>query len=83
MPLFVTLHTILKTPSYNEKEVLKEICKMANKVVVMSHKAVEFLTTIYDVPEEKIALLNMVFPIFISAPKNRKKSLSLKTKKYC
>ncbi len=43
IPLIVTLHTILQTPSYNEKAVLKEICKMAGKVVVMTHKAVEFL----------------------------------------
>ena len=27
IPLIVTLHTILKTPSYNEKAILKEICK--------------------------------------------------------
>ena len=31
VPLIVTLHTILKTPSYNEKAVLQEICKMASK----------------------------------------------------
>ena len=30
VPLIVTLHTILKSPSYNEKAVLQEICKMAN-----------------------------------------------------
>ena len=29
VPLIVTLHTILKSPSYIEKAVLKEICKMA------------------------------------------------------
>ena len=40
VPLIVTLHTILKNPSYNEKAVLHEICKMANKIVVMSHKAI-------------------------------------------
>ena len=34
IPLVVTLHTILKTPSYNEKAVLKEIGKMAQKIVV-------------------------------------------------
>ena len=43
VPLIVTLHTILKNPSYNEKAVLQEICKMAHKIVVMSHKAIEFL----------------------------------------
>ena len=44
IPLIVTLHTVLKDPSYNEKAILKEICKMAARVVVMTHKAEEFLT---------------------------------------
>src|SRR5687768_13773734 len=57
IPLVVTLHTVLNTPSYNEKAVLKEICKMASKIVVMSHKAIGFLTTIYNVPKEKIAFI--------------------------
>src|SRR5690606_34784775 len=62
VPLIVTLHTILKTPSYNEKAVLKEIGKMATKLVVMSQKAIDFLTTIYDVPEEKIVLIEHGVP---------------------
>ncbi|MFC2081258.1 glycosyltransferase [Bacteroidota bacterium] len=62
VPLIVTLHTILKTPSYNEKAVLKEICKMASKLVVMSHKAMEFLVDIYNVPEEKVAFIEHGVP---------------------
>ncbi|MFC2113016.1 glycosyltransferase family 4 protein [Bacteroidota bacterium] len=62
VPLIVTLHTILKTPSYNEKAVLKEICKMASRLVVMSHKAIEFLVDIYGVPEEKIAFIEHGVP---------------------
>lgn len=62
VPLIVTLHTILKTPSYNEKAVLKEIGKMATKLVVMSQKAIDFLTTIYDVPEDKIVLIEHGVP---------------------
>ncbi len=57
IPLVVTLHTVLKNPSYNEKIILKEICKMADKVVVMSKKAIEFLTTIYDVSPDKITFI--------------------------
>ena len=57
IPIVVTLHTVLNTPSYNERAVLTEICKMANKVVVMSHKAVAFLVDIYDVQEEKISFI--------------------------
>ncbi len=73
VPLIVTLHTILKNPSYNEKAVLKEICKMASKIVVMSHKAIEFLISIYNVPEEKIAFIEHGVPdIFFSQEKSKK-----------
>lgn len=54
MPLISTLHTILKNPSYIEKAVLRKICYMSDKLVVMSHKAIKFLKNIYDVPSEKI-----------------------------
>jgi glycosyltransferase involved in cell wall biosynthesis len=81
IPLIVTLHTILKAPSYNEKAVLKEICKMAHKIVVMSHKAVEFLTTIYDVSKEKIALIEHGVPDIRFDPEKSKKEFRLESKK--
>jgi glycosyltransferase involved in cell wall biosynthesis len=81
MPLIVTLHTILKTPSYNERAILKEICKMATKIVVMSHKAVEFLTGIYDVPKEKIALIEHGVPDIHFNPAKSKKEFKLESKK--
>jgi glycosyltransferase involved in cell wall biosynthesis len=81
IPLVVTLHTILKAPSYNEKAILKEICKMAHKVVVMSNKAVEFLTTIYDVPKEKIALFEHGVPDIHFNPEKSKKEFKLENKK--
>ncbi len=62
VPLIVTLHTVLKTPSYNEKAILVEICKMAAKVVVMTEKAVEFLTGIYAISPDKIQLIEHGFP---------------------
>jgi len=58
----VTLHTIIKTPSYNQKAILVEICRMANKIIVMSHKAIEFLTTIYRVEREKIVFVDHGVP---------------------
>ncbi|MFT7033742.1 MAG: glycosyltransferase involved in cell wall biosynthesis [Cyclobacteriaceae bacterium] len=60
--MVVTLHTILKTPPYVEKTILKEICKMAVSVVVMSHKATEFLVKIYEVPTEKIEFIEHGVP---------------------
>ncbi len=81
IPLIVTLHTILKTPSYNEKAILKEICKMASKVVVMSHKAVEFLTSIYDVPKAKIKIIEHGVPDIHFSPEKSKKEFKLENKK--
>ncbi|REA62868.1 glycosyl transferase [Dyadobacter luteus] len=55
IPLIVTLHTVLKNPSYNQKAVLTEICKIASSVVVMSQTAVDMLVDEYQVPKVKIA----------------------------
>ncbi|MCG6191268.1 glycosyltransferase family 4 protein [Maribellus maritimus] len=81
IPLIVTLHTILKAPSYNEKAVLKEICKMTHKIVVMSHKAVDFLVGIYDVPKEKIALIEHGVPDIHFNPEKSKKEFKLENRK--
>jgi glycosyltransferase involved in cell wall biosynthesis len=81
IPFIVTLHTILKNPSYNEKSVLQEICKMANKVVVMSHKAIEFLTNIYNVPEEKIVFIEHGVPDIHFDSAKSKKEFKLERKK--
>ena len=82
IPLVVTLHTILKTPSYNEKAVLQEICKMAHKIVVMSHKAIEFLTTIYDVDDEKIEYIEHGVPDIQFDQVQSKKEFKLDNKKF-
>jgi glycosyltransferase involved in cell wall biosynthesis len=81
MPLIVTLHTILKSPSYNEKAVLQQICKMAHKVVVMSHKAIEFLTGIYDVDKEKIAFIEHGVPDIQFDQGQSKKEFKFENKK--
>ncbi len=81
VPLIVTLHTILKTPSFDEKAVLKEICKMAHKVVVMSHKAIEFLINIYEVPEGKIAFIDHGVPDIQFNSEKSKKEFKLEDKK--
>ena len=81
VPLIVTLHTILKSPSYTEKAVLQEICKMANKIVVMSHKAIEFLISVYNVPEEKIVFIEHGVPDIYFTQEQSKKEFKLDSKK--
>lgn len=81
IPFIVTLHTILKTPSYNEKAVLAEICKLANKIVVMSHIGIEFLTTIYNVDKKKIVYIEHGVPDIQFDHFQSKKEFNLENKK--
>lgn len=81
IPLITTLHTILETPSYTEKAILKEICKMSDKVVVMSHKAIQFLMEIYDVPKEKIILIEHGVPDIHFDKQESRKEFKLNEKK--
>ena len=81
IPLIVTIHTIIKTPSYNQKAILMEICRMANKIIVMSHKAIEFLTSIYNVEREKIVFVDHGVPDIQFSQVQAKKEFHLENKK--
>lgn len=61
-PLISILHTILKEPSYVQRIIIREIAEQSSKIIVMSHRAVQFLTTIYDIPAEKIQIIEHGVP---------------------
>ena len=61
-PIISILHTILNTPTYLQKSIIKEIAKRSAKIVVMSNKAVDFLETIYDIPSTKIQVIEHGVP---------------------
>ncbi|MDD2563945.1 MAG: glycosyltransferase family 4 protein [Salinivirgaceae bacterium] len=81
IPLIVTLHTVIQVPSYAQKEILQRICRMANRIVVMSHKAIEMLMEIYDIPKEKIAYAEHGVPNFRYIQEEVKKEFKLEKKK--
>src|ERR1700744_5485720 len=56
-PLITVLHTVLREPSYVQRIIIREIAEQSSKIIVMSERAVEFLTTIYDIPAEKIQII--------------------------
>ncbi|KPK88229.1 MAG: glycosyl transferase [Bacteroides sp. SM23_62_1] len=80
IPLMVTLHTVLKNPSYNEKAILQEISKMANKIIVMSNRAIKFLTEVFLIPSEKIALFEHGVPDLQFSQEQTKKEFNLEGK---
>lgn len=62
VPLIVTFHTVIREPSYTQRSIVEEIGKKAARIVVMSERAIEFLTQIYSIPSEKIVLIEHGVP---------------------
>ena len=62
MPIVTTLHTVLKDPAPEYRDVMCRLADFSDKLVVMSHKAFDFLKDIYAVPEEKIAFIHHGIP---------------------
>ena len=57
MPVAVTLHTVLPTPSDAQRRILKEMERHASCFVVMAHKAVELLEDVYGIAPSKIRFI--------------------------
>lgn len=64
MPFIPIFHTVLKSPSYNERNIIVELGKRATKIVVMNSLAIEILETVYDIPREKIIVIPHGVPAF-------------------
>ncbi len=73
-PLITILHTVLKEPSYIQKLIIQEIARQSSKIVVMAHKAVDFLINIYEIDPEKIALIEHGVPDYQTILDNPVKS---------
>lgn len=61
-PIVSIFHTILSSPTFLQKAVIKEVAKRSSKVVVMGKRAVGFLTDIYQIPKEKIQFIEHGVP---------------------
>jgi glycosyltransferase involved in cell wall biosynthesis len=62
MPVVTTLHTVLKDPTPEYRDVMCKLSDLSDKLVVMSHKAEDFLQDVYGVPREKIAFIHHGIP---------------------
>jgi glycosyltransferase involved in cell wall biosynthesis len=68
IPVITIFHTVLKKPSYHEKEIMKKVGSHSSKVVVMSNLATSFLQKIYGIPSRKIQLIHHGVPDFSHHP---------------
>jgi glycosyltransferase involved in cell wall biosynthesis len=75
-PLISVLHTVLREPSFIQKAILREIANQSAKVVVMSRCAVDFLINIYEIPLEKIEMIEHGVPDLEAPIENKVKALA-------
>ncbi len=54
VPIVTTLHTVLEHPNDDQRRVMRRLCDLSARVVVMSERSRHFLTSIYEVAAEKI-----------------------------
>jgi glycosyltransferase involved in cell wall biosynthesis len=57
MPVVTTLHTILSEPNATQRQVMDEISRRSDRLVVMAQKGAEILRGVYAVPESKIDII--------------------------
>jgi glycosyltransferase involved in cell wall biosynthesis len=57
MPIVTTLHTILQNPDPDQRQVLKEVAALSDRLVVMSERGAQFLQQVYHVMAEKIDVI--------------------------
>src|SRR5215208_7326997 len=53
-PVVTTLHTVLEQPDPEQREVLREVARLSNRIVVMSEHSKQDLISVYGVSEQKI-----------------------------
>jgi glycosyltransferase involved in cell wall biosynthesis len=57
MPLVTTLHTVLRDPNFEQREVLDELAQLSDRLIVMSQYAADLLRNVYGVPDERIDVI--------------------------
>jgi glycosyltransferase involved in cell wall biosynthesis len=57
VPVVTTLHTVLREPNPDQRRVLKQLCELSARVVVMTERSRTFLCEVYGVPEAKVDLI--------------------------
>ena len=57
MPVITTLHTVLREPNPDQRQVMEEIATLSDRLIVMSELSSQFLQEIFKVPGSKIDMV--------------------------
>ncbi len=70
IPLIVTFHTVLREPSFGQRNVLGRIAERAQSVVVMTQLARTLLSEVFAVADSKVTVIEHGVPVIESAPRD-------------
>jgi glycosyltransferase involved in cell wall biosynthesis len=62
MPIVTTLHTILREPNAHQREVMAELTRLSERLVVMSKRGAQFLRDVHGVDNAKIDIIHHGIP---------------------
>src|SRR5690606_36889596 len=57
MPIVTTLHTVLEKPSERQRQIIREIADLSDRVVVMTETGRRFLEEVYAVPPARVEII--------------------------
>ncbi len=57
MPVVTTLHTVLRDPNPDQREVMKQLDALSQRFIVMAERGRQMLETVYGIAPEKIDLI--------------------------
>ncbi len=63
IPVITTFHTILSTPSIEQRRVLKSIAKKSKEVVTMAVNTISVLSSVYGIPSQKVNVIPHGVPV--------------------
>ena len=73
IPIFITLHTVLKEFNFHQRQVLDNMSLFSDQLIVMSQLAREILITKYGISTEKISVIPHGGPAFNGLNKKQAK----------
>jgi glycosyltransferase involved in cell wall biosynthesis len=57
VPIAITLHSVLDSPSAEQRTVMERLIRLADRLIVMAEKGRSILRTVYRAPDDKIAVI--------------------------
>lgn len=67
-PFILNTHTVLPSPDFHKRRILSKLGQKSMAVICMTHRSVELLNRVYNIPHNKLYMVHHGVPIFEEKP---------------